>query len=237
MALTAATILGHAREIYGDTDTVNPGVSDTILLEMLNPIVAVLWRMNPRPVWRSATTMGWTGITANSKSATSTVTDIIEVQDGPGLMGGPAIIGAFLEASSSSTAGTPLRRMRPARIIQLQNSDSTTGTPVRYSVERAATQTEADSGKVIIRLHPIPSATTEISARVIPEPETIDGTTDGVDLDNDSGYGAAALLAWMAAPLARQPIARIEEIRKQVPAIYMAAWLQPMPVQRIGGEA
>lgn len=230
--MIASTILLRAREVYGDTDTVNPGVVDAILFDLLNQIVRPMWRMNPRPTSRSATTMGWNAIASSTKSILSSVTDIIDTPDGP------AVLGAFLEAAAGDVViGTPLRKMRPARILQLQNSDSTTGTIARYSVERAATQTEADSGKVLIRFHPIPSGTSHVSARVIAEPETIDAGADGFDLDDDASYAAAKILALHAAPLIRQPPDKIEAIRSSIPAIYRSIWEGVVPPQRVAGEA
>jgi hypothetical protein len=227
--MIATTILQHAREIYGDLDTTNPGVSDTILFEMLNPIVRAIQRRYPRSVWRTSTTMGWT-ISANSLNSTTTGTDIIDTPAGPG------VVGAFLEAAAGDAKGTPLRRMRPSRIMQLQVTEATTGTIARYSIERAATVTEADHGKLIFRWHPIPAGTSHVSARVVAEPETIDAGADGVDLDDDACYAIGKILALQAAPLVKQPPSRIDEIRKSIPAVYRQIWEQPIPPLTVAGE-
>lgn len=223
--MIASTVLTHAREIYGDTDTTNPGVSDTILFEMLNPIVRMLWKQNPRPVSRTSTALGWT-LSANTKSALITSTDILQV------------LGLYREAAAGdSVIGTPLRKCAPARILQLQIDESTTGTVTRYSWERAASTTEADHGKILVRFHPIPSATTHISGRFVVEPETIDAGADGIDLDDEEGYGIAKLLAWQAAPLIRQPPARVAEIKSQIPAKFLAVYQQALAMQRPASEA
>ena len=135
MPITVTNGLLYARQLSLDTDTSNPAHSDAELVRDANSVYAFIRDvMSPRYVWETAATLGTT-VTTNV--APITLTTVAEIR------------AAFDEPASSSTSGTPLRRVSAEVITKLIQAGA--GGPVAiggmYFPQRLGSFTAANVGK------------------------------------------------------------------------------------------
>lgn len=210
MALTVATILSRARELYRDTSMTNPGVSDAILIDRINDYynrLANVFQRRPRSFAHGAAA-NWsaTSVAVGTTSINTVATDILE------------FLAIHREATDGPIAvGPRLERLAVHRILELQRTDATGAAPTKCSLERIGTNTVASMGIWRVRYHPIPDTSYFFSAITLNEPQTLTTTTQAPDLTNEEAYIIAHLVAADGALLTRREAQVREAILEAVP--------------------
>jgi hypothetical protein len=203
MALTG--MIGQARIDCGDTDEIDPALTDDIYQSFINEYY-LLWhqKVERRTSEVTPTDSGLTYTTGVSV-LTTTPTDWIE------------IVEAYKVTGSGVVFGTPLEIMDPASILRMQASDPAPGTPTRIAFTRLASSSTANVGKWRAFVHPIPDTTYYVGILARKWPVLLGSPTDTPDLTELEAYTVARLAAAKAAGIFGEDQEFIGNILRDVP--------------------
>jgi hypothetical protein len=217
MGLTVGDIESRARELYGDTSTTSPGVSQALIISRINDWyhrLTGIFQRRPFSVAHGTTTTNWSAATLaqSAKSIDTTQADLLE------------ILALHLETNNTNIGvGAVLRRVSPHRILMLQRTLSTEASPTLCSIERIATTTVANQGKWRVRVHPIPDTAYYLSRFELRDPQTLTTSGQAPDVTEEEAYIVARLVAADAAMMIERPRSVADQILTGIPDRVMRA--------------
>lgn len=205
MPMTLTNSLLYTRQLYADTDTTNPALSDAELTRILNEnYIRFRDHFSPRWVWESATTLTGTLAQADRK-VTFGLTTIAEIKL------------VFVETAVGNVAGTPMTKDDLSRILTLQDADTTQAQPRIFALLRAGTFTAANIGKWTVYFWPIPNQAYYLSALVRYEVTELAVGADKADVTDGEMYTICRLAAADAALISGRPVELVQGILAPVP--------------------
>ena len=212
--LALASALTATRRLYQDTSTTNPGVSDTILTELMSDKLAMMLTTIDRRAIIFEGTTGFAAAATNSKSVAGAQQNVVEYQS--------------ILRGATVAAGVAMEQWPLYKLLAAQVNDSTTGTPSKYALERVGVGAVAVASTSVglwkLHIHPIASGAFNFSGFAFYEPPILasGGSLDTPDLTIEQQRTLVRMTAVEAARLLRRPAEFIDRLERLVPTRYQA---------------